>query len=88
MPFDAIISTEGGKFKPHPSTYRKALDVLGVRAEEILHVAGSGSDAVGATAFGLRTVWVNRAGDAVLDHRFAPAHEVSDLRRILPLLDG
>ncbi|MDR7482898.1 MAG: HAD-IA family hydrolase [Armatimonadota bacterium] len=85
--FDVVISTEGGKFKPHPSVYARALARLGVDAGVVLHVAGSPTDAMGATAAGIRTVWVNRAGDAVLDPRFAPAWEVADLRGIPPLLD-
>ncbi|MBI3998572.1 MAG: HAD hydrolase-like protein, partial [Armatimonadetes bacterium] len=87
VPFDAIVSSEGGKFKPHPSAYQRALERLGVRAEDLLHVAGSPTDAMGATAFGIRTVWVNRAGDAVLDPRFAPAHEVTDLTGISALVE-
>lgn len=84
--FDRIVSVEGGKFKPHPSVYRKTLAEMGVSAEDLLHVAGSPSDAAGATAAGLRTIWINRAADAVLDPRFAPAHESADLRGVLPLL--
>lgn len=84
--FDCIVSTEGGKFKPHPSVYRKALDRLKVRPEELLHVAGSHTDAMGATAAGITTLWVNRAGEAVVDPRFAPAHESHDLRAVLALL--
>ncbi len=84
--FDAIISTEGGKFKPHPSVYRNALDWLRVRPDELLHVAGSAADAMGATAAGIPTVWVNRTGDAVVDNRFAPTHHVADLRGVLPLI--
>ena len=84
--FDRIVSVEGGKFKPHPSVYRKTLAEMGVSAEDLLHVAGSPSDAAGATAAGLRTIWINRAADAVLDPRFAPAHQSADLRGILPLL--
>src|SRR5207247_1696666 len=38
--FDRIISTEGGKFKPHPSVYARALSALGVARDELLHVAG------------------------------------------------
>ena len=85
--FDHIISTEGGKFKPHPSVYRKALDTLGVHPAELLHVAGSGTDAMGATAAGIETVWVNRMNDAVDDPRFAPAHETSDLWGVVQVLD-
>lgn len=85
--FDRVISTEGGKFKPHPSAYRKALVVLDVRVDELLHVAGSATDAMGASAFGIRTVWVNRTGDTVVDSRLAPANEISNLSHLLPLLD-
>lgn len=85
--FDHIISTEGGKFKPHPSAYQKALAVLGVRKEDLLHVAGSSTDALGATVFGIRTVWVNRTGDAVLDPRFAPSDEVTNLTALLGILE-
>ena len=84
--FDRIISVEGGKFKPHPSVYRKALTEMNVRPDDLLHVAGSPTDAAGATAAGLRTIWINRAGDAVLDPRFAPAHQSADLRGVLSLL--
>lgn len=84
--FDHIVSTEGGKFKPHPSVYAAALRILGVRREELLHVAGSATDAAGATAFGLQTVWVNRTQDIVPDPRFAPLHVVSDLTGVLDIL--
>ncbi|MBI3458136.1 MAG: haloacid dehalogenase type II [Candidatus Rokubacteria bacterium] len=87
MTFDRVISTEGGKFKPHPWVYRKALEELGARADEVLHVAGSPADAMGAAAAGVPTVWVNRTGDAILDPRYRPAHEVADLRGVLPLLE-
>lgn len=63
------------------------LDVLGVRVDELLHVAGSATDAMGATALGIRTVCVNRMGDAVVDPRFAPAYEIPDLSALLPILD-
>jgi len=86
--FDHIISTEGGKFKPHPSVYAKALDALGVEREALLHVAGSATDAAGATAFGIRTVWVNRSGNLIADPRFAPAYELPDLTGLTGILDN
>jgi len=84
--FDAVISTEGWKFKPHPSVYRMALERLRVRPDELLHIAGSAIDAMGATAAGIRTVWVNRSGDAVVDSLLAPTHQVGDLRGILEFI--
>ncbi len=86
--FDHIISSEGGRFKPHPSTYRKALETLGVSAGELLHVAGSPTDAMGATAFGIQTIWINRMDDAVVDSRFSPAHQAPDLRGVLDVLES
>jgi 2-haloacid dehalogenase len=86
--FDNTISTEGGKFKPHPSVYAKTLRLLNVPAAELLHVAGSATDAAGATAFGIRTIWVNRLGDAVADSRFAPAYDVRDLRAALGIIES
>lgn len=88
VPWDAIVSTEGGRFKPHPSAYQKALDRLRVGREELLHVAGSATDAAGATAFGIRTVWVRRGAEEIHDARWAPAHECSDLWGVLRLLEA
>lgn len=85
--FDHIISTEGGRFKPHPSVYAKALRALDVRPDELVHIAGSATDAAGATAFGIQTIWVNRAGDAVADPRYAPAHDVRDLNEALRVIE-
>ncbi|MDR7509754.1 MAG: HAD-IA family hydrolase [Armatimonadota bacterium] len=85
---DVIVSTEGGRFKPHRWVYEQAVALMGVSRDELLHVAGSPTDAVGATAAGIRAVWVNREGEAVCDPRYAPAWEVSDLRGILPVVDG
>ncbi len=88
VPFDQVISTEGGWFKPHPSAYQRALEILRVQRDELLHVAGGAPDAMGAAAFGIRTVWVNRAADAVVDSRYAPAYQVGDLRGVLEVLDS
>ncbi|HEU5298240.1 MAG TPA: HAD-IA family hydrolase [bacterium] len=85
---DHVISTEGGRFKPHPSVYANALAALGVGAGEVLHVAGSPTDAMGATASGITTLWVNRTGEPVLDPRYAPAFESRDLHRVVPVLDS
>ncbi len=87
--FDAVVSTEGGKFKPHPSAYQRALQQLGMPREQVLHVAGSATDASGATAFGIRTLWVRRSPEEeVHDPRFGPAHESSDLWAVLRMLES
>jgi 2-haloacid dehalogenase len=85
--FDRVISTEGGKFKPHPSVYRKALEMTGGDASSLLHVAGSPTDAVGATAAGICTVWVNRGNDAVIEARLAPAYTVETLHEAWSIIE-
>jgi len=87
VPFDHLISTQGGKFKPHPSIYAQTLRVLGVPAGDLLHVAGSGTDAMGATAAGIRTLWINRTGEPVLDSRYGPSYEGPNLRMVLRVLE-
>ena len=84
--FDVVVSTEGSKFKPHPSVYARALDLCGASRDDFVHIAGSVNDAMGATAAGIETIWTNRTGDAALDSRFAPAHEVKDLRSALDVV--
>lgn len=84
--FDCVISTEGSKFKPHPSVYRKAVEMCDTTSDAIVHLAGSVNDAMGSTAAGIETIWTNRTGDAPLDRRFSPAHEVRDLREAFAIL--
>jgi FMN phosphatase YigB (HAD superfamily) len=84
--FDLVISTDGAPFKPHRAVYETALRALDVGADAVLHVAGSPTDAMGATAVGIRTLWVNRTGDDVIEPALRPGHESRDLRGVLDLL--
>lgn len=60
---DAVLSVEEvGVFKPHPSTYRMARQRFGLEAREIAFFSSNAWDVAGASAFGLRAVWVNRKG--------------------------
>ena len=61
--FDTIVTAErAGFYKPHPRTYRLALDELRVEPQECLFVAGSAYDLFGAAAVGLPVFWHNRIG--------------------------
>ena len=60
--FHAVLSVDLVRiFKPHPSVYQLAVDRLGVPREEIAFVSSNYWDASGATSFGFRTFWINRA---------------------------
>jgi 2-haloacid dehalogenase len=61
--FEAPLSTDHVRqFKPASAAYQMAIDAFGLRKEQIGFAAATGWDAVGATWFGYRTVWINRLG--------------------------
>ena len=85
--FDHILSSESaGKYKPHPAVYDLPTTLLGIAMDGVLHVAGSPNDVLGAVAAGMPCVWSNRHGDILLDPRYAPQAEFSDLSGVPELL--
>jgi 2-haloacid dehalogenase len=61
IPFDHVISVaEAHSFKPHVATYTKAAELLGLRMNEVLFVAGHAFDCIGAKSAGMRTAFVDR----------------------------
>ena len=61
---DHVLSVErGGLYKPAPDVYADALYACGAGdRSEILFFSSNRWDVAGATAFGFRSVWVNRTG--------------------------
>ena len=57
---DVISVTTMGAFKPHPSVYRRAAQILGLEVGECMMVSANSFDVVGARACGLRGAYVNR----------------------------
>jgi 2-haloacid dehalogenase len=61
--FEAVLSVEEvGVFKPHPKVYQLALERLRLPAGAISFQSSNAWDAYAASAFGLKVVWCNRAG--------------------------
>lgn len=59
--FDHVISVDPvRKYKTHPDAYRLGVQAVKKPAGQILFVSCNGWDALGATWFGYRTLWVNR----------------------------
>src|ERR1700730_17458936 len=59
--FDRVISAaEAGAFKPDLGTYTKAAELLEIRPEEILFIAGHAFDCIGAKSAGMYTAFINR----------------------------
>jgi 2-haloacid dehalogenase len=91
--FDDIITAQQvGSYKPAPQHFHVALARLGVRPQQVLHVAQSlYHDHVPAKALGLSTVWVNRPsrlpGTGLgLPVQVTPDLTVPDLQRLVDLM--
>ena len=87
--FDHVLSSEtAGHYKPHPSVYALPTTALGIARSDIVHVAGSANDVLGAIAAGLRCIWSNRHADRLLDPAYPPTHEIPDLTGVADLVDA
>lgn len=86
--FDHILSSEvAGKYKPHPAVYDLPTTQLQIGKSDVIHVAGSANDVLGAVAAGMACIWSNRHGDSVLDPHYPPTHVVSDLSDVPALIE-
>ena len=84
IPFDHMFSAQWARaYKPRPEVYRLPCDELGLEPGQILHVAGSATDVMGAKAAGLRCYWSNRVGDRITDAALVPDYEAEDLYGLL-----
>ena len=85
--FDAVLSVDAvGVFKPHPSVYQYALDVLGAPANAVSFQSANGWDAFAASAFGMRVVWCNRSRQKRERLPGEPDFEVETLAELPALL--
>lgn len=84
-----VLSAEAvRRFKTDPAAYALGPQALGLPAREILFVSGNAWDALGATWFGYRTLWVNRAGLPAEEIGPPPTHTGRSLRDVLAVLDA
>ncbi len=84
--FDAVLSVDELKiYKTKMEIYEMASNHFRVYPEAISFQSSNRWDVAGATAFGFRTVWINRAGnpDEYLD--LAPAAVLKDLKGLIGL---
>jgi len=88
LPVEFVLISEAvGAYKPHPLMFRTAIERLGLRAPEVVHVGDSEvDDIVGAKAAGLRVAWLNRDGRSRRPGVPAPDFEIRDLKELLGLL--
>ena len=83
---DAVLSVDAIRmYKPRPEVYALATAKFAVKPAEVLFVSSNRWDAMGATAFGFRTVWVNRANAPDEYDDLPPAATVPNLTGLLSL---
>lgn len=87
--FDHImISGEHGEGKPAPSIFRKALEKLGITADEGLMVGDKlTTDIKGANGVGLRSVWINRK-QLEPNAEIVPTYEIKSLTELRSIIDS
>jgi 2-haloacid dehalogenase len=81
-----FAADQAGHYKPHPRLYALPLERLGLAPADVLHVAGSRTDVLGARAAGLACAWSNRQRDLALDPAYLPTHDLPDLTGLLAIL--
>jgi 2-haloacid dehalogenase len=81
---DHVISVDSiRKYKTHPDAYALGSNATGLQPKQILFVSSNGWDALAATWYGYRTLWVNRAGLPWESFETRPTREGTSLRDVL-----
>jgi len=82
--FSHVLSVDAvKKFKTAPEAYQLGTDMLGMAAKDILFVSSNCWDVCGASWFGYKTFWVNRA-NAPMDELGVTPHGQGRLLSDLP----
>lgn len=85
--FDEIFCAEQAKaYKPNPNIYALPFQKLGYKNEEVLHVAGSTFDLMGAKSAGMNCAWSNRYHDFPIDEKYQPDYNWPNLAGLLEIL--
>ncbi|MCM3714303.1 haloacid dehalogenase type II [Halalkalibacter oceani] len=85
--FDYIFSAEEmGCYKPSPTVYQYAYEQAGVEKEQMLHVAGSAPDIVGAISAGIPSAWSNRLNALPIDLSYQPTYHFQRIEELLAYL--
>jgi FMN phosphatase YigB (HAD superfamily) len=89
--FDAFVcSRDAGFFKPHPASFERSLELLGVDARDTVMVGDwEQADIKGAKALGMQTVW-KLNGRYGLDPSPDADYTIHDLGELLglPMFEG
>jgi putative hydrolase of the HAD superfamily len=80
-----ILSWQVGSAKPDAGIFRRALELMDVRAGQALHVGDSpGEDVAGALGAGLHAVLIDRSGSRVIGPNHETLRGLDELSPLLP----
>jgi 2-haloacid dehalogenase len=83
---DAVFSVDAIRlYKPRAEVYALVTDAFAIAPQDVAFVSSNRWDVMGATAFGFRCVWVNRANMPDEYPEFAPVTVVRDLASLAML---
>ena len=86
---NAVFSVEEVKiYKPHPSVYGLVCARLNVDASRVCYLSSNGWDAYSAKAFGFRTLWCNRFGQAPEQIPETPDAQIATLAELPEIVLG
>lgn len=82
-----IVSVDIGIRKPHPDIFLKALEGLGVKAEEAIFVGDDQkADLLGPKELGMAVAWLKRKGKTLQEGIPRPDYEIGSLKDLLDFL--
>jgi len=86
--FHSVVTFDDtGERKPNPGPFRKALELLGVKASEALMVGDwAERDMVGAANIGMKTVFA-RYGDTFGTVKTHADYEINDVKELLNIIE-
>jgi 2-haloacid dehalogenase len=83
---DAVLSVDTIRiYKPRAEVYALATDAFGLAPHDIAFVSSNRWDVMGATSFGFKCVWINRANMPEEYPEFAPVRVVQSLSALATL---
>lgn len=87
--FEMVVTSEDCRsYKPRSEMFQKALSLLDLSNNEVLHVGDSlRSDVRGAKWMGIPVLWVNRKNRAMTDQPEKPDYISADLNGIIDVLE-
>ena len=83
----SISAAEVGQQKPHPLFFEAMLSRAGVSAGEVLHIGDDPyRDIFGALDAGIRSIWLNRAGQSWPHEEYQADHQIDSLAELPEIL--